>query len=136
MRPRERERFVLSGHAFGSNQRDPCLLVEVELRPPALIRRGWRLLGSLTERHGMRMYLERPISASTDMARLSVAVPRARTPGEAEQTVARLLETISRWEAASTAVPLPQKRRRFVSPAHRLHSGVGEDLRRNEGSSG
>jgi len=107
------------------------MLVEVELKAPAL-RRRWRLLGSLTERHGMRVYLERPISASTDLARLSVAVPRAQTPDEAEQTVAMLRKTIRRWEGAATsmAVPLCQKRHGFVSPAHRPRSGVGEDLRR------
>ena len=121
----------VSSHAFGSSQGDGPLLVEVELLAPAL-RWEWRLLGSLTERHGMRMYLEQPISVSSDSARLSIAVPRAQTPDEAEGIVAMLLETIRRWEAAVTskAVPLRQRSQRFVSPARRPRSGVGMDRRR------
>jgi len=122
----------VSIHAFASSsQGDRPLLVEVELTSPAL-RWEWRLLGSLTERHGMRAHLEQPISVSSDSARLAVAVPRAQTPDEAEETVAVLLETIRRWEAAatSTAVPLRQTRQRFASLAHRPSSEVGMDLRR------
>ncbi len=66
------------------------LLVEFELSSPSMLRQ----LGSLTERHGMRMYLELPLSASRDRARVSVAVPRAQTPREAEEVVASFLEWI------------------------------------------
>lgn len=66
------------------------LLVEVELSSPSMLRQ----LGSLTERHGMRMYLELPLSASRDRARVSVAVPRAQTLREAEEVVASFLEWI------------------------------------------
>lgn len=116
----------MSSHAFGSSQRDGRLFVDTELTAPA-VRRGWRLLGSLTERHGMRVYLQQPISASSDSALLSVAVPRAQTSGEAEEIVAMLLETIRLWDdaAPSAAVPLRQKRQRFELPAHRPHSWVG-----------
>lgn len=55
-----------------------------------------RQLGSLTERHGMRMHLELPLSHLGDRARASVAVPRAKTQREAEEAVASLFEWIPR----------------------------------------
>jgi hypothetical protein len=69
------------------------VLVAVELSGPSF-RSEYRQLGSLTERHGMRMYLEQPLSAFSDRARASVAVPRADTPREAEEVVAAFLDWI------------------------------------------
>jgi len=65
------------------------LVVEVELSGPS-----FRSLGSLTERHGMRMHLEHPLSAFSDRALVLVSVPRAKTPREAEEVVATFLEWI------------------------------------------
>ena len=80
----------------------------------------------------MRMCLEQPISAFSESARVSLAVPRAKTTHEAEEAVAELLETIRRWDAASppTPVPLPQERARRAPQAHRSRSRVGMDLPR------
>jgi len=69
------------------------VLVAVELSGPSF-RSAYRQLGSLIERHGMRMYLEQPLSAFSDRARAWVAVPQARTRQEADEAVASFLEWI------------------------------------------
>src|SRR6478752_2614691 len=55
-----------------------------------------RQLGSLVERHGMRMYLVQPIPTHGDGARASITVPRAKTQREAEQVIATFLDWIPR----------------------------------------
>ena len=55
-----------------------------------------RQLGSLAERHGMRMYLAQPIPTHGDRARASITVPRATTQREAEQVIATFLDWIPR----------------------------------------
>ena len=82
--------------------RDASLRVKVELSGPAF-RTEWRHLGSLAERHGMRMSLERPISESDDRALISLTAPRATTTTEAEHAVARLLELVRIRDAPATA---------------------------------
>jgi hypothetical protein len=69
---------------------DTCVLVEVELRGPSR-NALFSHLGSLTERDGMSLYRHGP---SREKLRVSVAVPRAHTPREAEEVVASLLERI------------------------------------------
>ena len=55
-----------------------------------------RQLGSLAERHGMRMYLAQPIPTHGGRARASITVPRATTQREAEQVIATFLDWIPR----------------------------------------
>jgi len=73
---------------------DVRVLVEVEFSGS---RSGseFRQLGSLTERHGMRMHPGQPFADVRDRGRASVAVPRAKTQREAEEIVASLLEWLS-----------------------------------------
>ena len=74
--------------------RRPDRRVEVELSdvPSGL---EFRQLGSLTERHGMRMNVLQPLGGR---ARASISVPRANSQREAEATVASLFDWIRRRE--------------------------------------
>jgi hypothetical protein len=85
---------------------ETCVLVEVELRGPAR-NAIFSHLGSLTERHGMTMYRHGLLSPGKGWLRVSVGVPRAHTPREAEEVVASLLERIGRTRNVSAARPIP-----------------------------
>lgn len=78
---------VLKGRAAGGVR----ILVEVELIASSS-GSEFRQLGSLAERHGMRIHPCQPSSQRTGGVRASVAVPRAKTQREAEEAVASLLE--------------------------------------------
>ena len=77
-----------------------------------------RQLGSLVERHGMRMYLTQPIPTHGGRARASITVPRAKTQREAEQVIATFLDWIPR-SAGDEAMSLPSSSA-APSPPERL----------------
>jgi hypothetical protein len=85
---------------------EPCVLVEVELRGPSP-ESMFSHLGSLTERDGMWMYPRGPLPTATEELLVAVAVPRARTPREAEQVVASLLARIKGARMASQSGSAP-----------------------------
>ena len=102
------------------DQRHDEKLVVVELSGPSSGSQ-LRQLGSLVERHGMRMHLVQAIPTHDGRARASITVPRAKTQREAEQVIATFLDWIPRPadEAmrfeASSARPSPPKRL-FLEP--------------------
>ena len=118
--PSERTSSEAHGTAPGYYQRarrqswirtdETCVLVEVELRGPyrdAI----YSHLGSLTERDGMSMYCHGSVSPARGKLRVSVAVPRAHTPREAEEVVASLLERIARGGMMTQAGSIPDSQR-------------------------
>ena len=54
----------------------------------------YRCLGSITERHGLRLNADLSTSTFEDRLEASVAVPRAQDQREAEATIARYLDWI------------------------------------------
>jgi len=101
------------------DQRHDEKLVVVELSGPSSGSQ-LRQLGSLVERHGMRMHPVQAIPTHDGRARASITVPRAKTQREAEQVVATFLDWIPRPAAAmrfegSSARPSPPKRL-FLEP--------------------
>jgi hypothetical protein len=114
--PSERVSSQGSGRAGRSRRRpqresairsgETCVLVEVELRGPAR-NALFSHLGSLTERHGMTIYRHGLLSPGKGRLRVSVGVPRAHTPREAEEVVASLLERIGRTRQASATALIP-----------------------------
>jgi hypothetical protein len=88
---------------------ETSVLVEVELSGPGSSSMLSHL-GSLTERHGMALYPRGPLSSGEEPLRVSVAVPRARTPDEAEEVVAHMLATVDPTGASGA----PRRRRDVV----------------------
>ena len=89
------------------------ILVEVELSGPSSLL-IYRCLGSLTERHGMRIYPAFLLSNDPDPIRVTVGVPGTDSRRNAEEVVASYLEWIEhtvdvadRSRLGTTGAPKP-----------------------------